>query len=61
MCFIGDVETMPEGTVFFADEPVLRITAPLREAQFVESRVLNWCTSSARCRWMLAHDDLRLR
>jgi nicotinate phosphoribosyltransferase len=24
---------MPEGTVFFADEPILRITAPLREAQ----------------------------
>lgn len=39
--FTGDVDAMPEGTVFFADEPVLRITAPLREAQLVESRVIN--------------------
>lgn len=39
--FSGDVDAMPEGTVFFADEPVLRITAPLRETQFVESRVIN--------------------
>jgi len=39
--FTGDVDAMPEGTVFFADEPVVRITAPLREAQFVESRAIN--------------------
>ncbi len=39
--FTGDVEAMPEGTVFFADEPILRIVAPLREAQLVESRVMN--------------------
>ncbi len=40
-CFTGDLEAMPEGTVAFADEPLLRVTAPLREAQFIESRVLN--------------------
>ena len=39
--FTGDVHAMPEGTVFFPDEPILRITAPLREAQLVESRVMN--------------------
>jgi nicotinate phosphoribosyltransferase len=39
--FTGTVEAMPEGTVFFADEPILRITAPMREAQLVESRVMN--------------------
>jgi nicotinate phosphoribosyltransferase len=39
--FSGDVDAMPEGTVFFRDEPILRITAPLREAQLVESRVMN--------------------
>jgi nicotinate phosphoribosyltransferase len=39
--FSGDVDAMPEGTVFFPDEPILRITAPLREAQLVESRVMN--------------------
>jgi nicotinate phosphoribosyltransferase len=39
--FEGDVDAMPEGTVFFADEPVLRVRAPLWQAQFVESRLLN--------------------
>jgi nicotinate phosphoribosyltransferase len=39
--FTGDVDALPEGTVFFADEPILRISAPLREAQLVESRVMN--------------------
>ena len=39
--FTGDVDAMPEGTVFFPDEPVVRITAPLREAQLVESRLIN--------------------
>lgn len=39
--FTGDVHAMPEGTVFFPDEPILRITAPLPEAQFVESRIIN--------------------
>ncbi len=39
--FTGDVDAMPEGTVAFADEPLLRVTAPLREAQLIESRVLN--------------------
>jgi nicotinate phosphoribosyltransferase len=39
--FTGDVDALPEGTVFFANEPILRISAPLREAQLVESRVMN--------------------
>ncbi len=39
--FEGDVHAMPEGSIFFADEPVLRITAPLPQAQYVESRLLN--------------------
>jgi nicotinate phosphoribosyltransferase len=37
----GDVDALPEGTLFFADEPILRVSAPLREAQLVESRVMN--------------------
>ncbi len=28
---------MPEGTVFFANEPILRVTAPLPQAQLVET------------------------
>jgi nicotinate phosphoribosyltransferase len=39
--FTGDVEAMPEGTVFFPDEPVLRVTAPLPQAQLVETRLIN--------------------
>ena len=39
--FSGDVHAMPEGTVFFANEPILRITAPLPQAQFAESRLIN--------------------
>jgi nicotinate phosphoribosyltransferase len=39
--FTGDVHAMAEGTVFFANEPILRVTAPLPQAQFVESRLIN--------------------
>jgi len=39
--FTGDVHAMPEGTVFFPHEPMLRVTAPLPEAQLVESRLIN--------------------
>ena len=39
--FTGDVHAMPEGTVFFANEPILRVTAPLPQAQLVESRLIN--------------------
>lgn len=39
--FTGDVQALPEGTVFFPDEPMIRVTAPLPEAQLVESRIIN--------------------
>ena len=39
--FTGDVHAMPEGTIFFPDEPILRVTAPLPEAQLVEPRLIN--------------------
>ncbi|SFF09457.1 nicotinate phosphoribosyltransferase [Nitrosomonas sp. Nm166] len=39
--FDGDVHAMPEGTLFFPDEPILRITAKLPQAQLVESRIIN--------------------
>jgi nicotinate phosphoribosyltransferase len=38
--FTGDVDAMPEGTLFFPDEPILRVVAPLPEAQLVETRLL---------------------
>jgi nicotinate phosphoribosyltransferase len=39
--FTGDVHAMAEGMAFFAGEPILRVTAPLPQAQFVESRLIN--------------------
>jgi len=39
--FTGDVDAMPEGTVFFGDEPIIRIAAPLPLAQLVETRIIN--------------------
>jgi nicotinate phosphoribosyltransferase len=39
--FTGDVHAIPEGSVYFAPEPLLRVTAPLPMAQVVESRLIN--------------------
>jgi nicotinate phosphoribosyltransferase len=39
--FTGDVHAMAEGTAFFPNEPILRVTAPMPQAQLVESRLIN--------------------
>jgi len=39
--FTGAVHAMAEGTIVFPNEPILRITAPIAEAQLVESRLIN--------------------
>jgi nicotinate phosphoribosyltransferase len=39
--FSGDVEAMPEGTIAFANEPLVRVTAPRIEAQLIETLLLN--------------------
>jgi nicotinate phosphoribosyltransferase len=39
--FTGDVHSMPEGRVFFANEPILRVTAPMPQAQLLETRLIN--------------------
>lgn len=39
--FTGDVWAVPEGTVMFAHEPLLRIEAPLWQAQILETYILN--------------------
>lgn len=48
--FSGDVWAMPEGTPFFPNEPIMRVTAPLAEAQLLETTLLaimNFQTSIA--------------
>ncbi len=39
--FTGEVWAMPEGTVAFPNEPILRVTAPIIEAQIVETYLLS--------------------
>ncbi|MBT9330077.1 nicotinate phosphoribosyltransferase [Paracidobacterium acidisoli] len=39
--FTGDVRAMAEGTPFFADEPILRVTAPVIQAQLFETALLS--------------------
>jgi nicotinate phosphoribosyltransferase len=54
--FTGDVHALPEGTLFFPDEPILEISAPIIEAQLIETLVLNTigiatliATKASRC------------
>ncbi len=42
--FTGDLWAVPEGTPLFADEPVLRVSAPLPEAQIPETYLLSTIT-----------------
>jgi nicotinate phosphoribosyltransferase len=40
--FTGSVRAVPEGTVLFADEPLVEVTAPIVEAQLVETAIINF-------------------
>jgi nicotinate phosphoribosyltransferase len=39
--FSGDIDAMPEGTLAFANEPLVRVTAPRIEGQILETLLLN--------------------
>jgi nicotinate phosphoribosyltransferase len=39
--FTGDVEAVEEGTLVFAEEPILQVTGPVLEAQVVETYLLS--------------------
>jgi len=54
--FTGEVRAVPEGRLFFVDEPILEVTAPIIEAQIVETFIINQinlqstiATKAARC------------
>jgi len=54
--FHGSVRALPEGTIFFENEPVLEVTASLIEAQIIETFVINTinlqsmiATKASRC------------
>lgn len=54
--FTGEVWAIPEGRIFFANEPVLEVTAPIIEAQIAETFLINQinlqttlATKAARC------------
>ena len=56
--FTGSVRAIPEGRLYFADEPVVEVTAPIIEAQLVETFIINQinlqsmlATKAARCVW----------
>ena len=44
--FSGEILAMPEGSIAFPDEPLLRVTAPFQEAILLESGLLYWVSVS---------------
>ena len=65
--FTGEVRAVPEGRMVFANEPLLEVTAPIAEAQLVESFLLNQvtmqttlATKAARCAAMAAGGQIDL-
>lgn len=63
--FTGNVDAVPEGTIVFPNEPLLRVTAPLPQAQFVETRLINFVhfetiVASKAARMVLAAPGKRL-
>ncbi len=63
--FKGDIWAIPEGSVIFPHEPLVRVTAPLPEAQLIETTLLNImnfqtliATKAARVRWAAAGDPV---
>lgn len=56
--FTGSVRAIPEGRLYFANEPVVEVIAPIIEAQLVETFIINQvnlqsllATKAARCVW----------
>ena len=63
--FEGDVRAVPEGSIVFPSEPLLEVTAPMPQAQLIETYLLNQITfqtviASKAARTVLAADGRTL-
>ncbi|NDL68280.1 nicotinate phosphoribosyltransferase [Anaerotalea alkaliphila] len=63
--FSGDLYAVPEGSVVFPNEPILKVVAPICEAQLVETAILNIinhqsliATKAARVKWAAEQDTV---
>ena len=63
--FTGEIYSVPEGTVIFPAEPILRVKAPIMEAQFIETAMLTFvnhqsliATKAARVVWAAEGDTV---
>ncbi len=63
--FTGDIHAVPEGTVVFPYEPLMRVKAPIFQAQLIETALLNImnhqsliATKAARVVWAAAGDSV---
>lgn len=61
--FSGDIYAVPEGTVIFPNEPIVKVIAPISEAQLIETAMLNIinhqsliATKAARVKWAAGED-----
>ncbi len=63
--FTGDVDAPPEGSILFPDQPLIRVTAPVAQAQLVETRLIGFLhhqtlIASKAARMALAAPDAAL-
>ena len=61
--FTGDIYSVPEGSVIFPKEPIVKVVAPICEAQLIETALLNIinhqsliATKAARIKWAAGDD-----